>query len=195
LPTLAVANVDVVSLYLLGKMHRQHLMQDVPLKGLVVDLRRTSGSSLLALNVILGELTTGSAGRFESRGPGGNVDLDVPLGPLYDKYGNLPLVLLVDSRTQGDAEIMAAVLQAQGRAKVVGTRTAGNTVSNETYTFGDESTLTIAQWRFFLSDGSNIDGRGVTPDVEVSADWTAQVGESDPYVEAAVSLLHSMDNP
>lgn len=195
LPTLGVANVDVVSLYLLDKMHRQHLMQDVPRKGLVVDLRQTAGSSLQALNIILGELTVGTVGRFESRNPGDTVDLDVPLGPLYDKYGHLPLVLMVDGGTRGDAEIMAAALQAQGRARVVGTRTAGNTISNETYTWPDESALTIAQWRFFLPDGSNVDGRGVTPDLGLGADWTEQTGDSDPYIDAAVSLLHSMDDP
>jgi C-terminal peptidase prc len=195
MPTLSVANVDQISLYLLNKMQRQFLMQDVPLKGLVVDLRQTTGSSQQTLSFVLGEVTTGNLGNFESRDVYNNFDLDVPEGPLYKKYGGLPLVLLVDEGTRGDAEIMAAALQAEGRAMVLGKRTAGNTVSNETYPYPDGSVLSIAQWRFFLPDGTNIDGRGVTPDVEVGEDWTRYAEDNDPYIPAAVSLLHSLSNP
>jgi C-terminal peptidase prc len=195
MPTLSVANVDQISLYLLNKMQRQFLMQDVPLKGLVVDLRQTTGSSQQTMSFVLGELITGNVGRFESRDTYNNFDLDVPEGPLYKKYGGVPLVLLVDEGTRGDAEIMAASLQAEGRATVLGKRTAGNTVSNETYPYPDGSVLSIAQWRYFLPDGTNIDGRGVTPDVEAAEDWTDYAEDSDPYIPAAVSLLHSLNNP
>ena len=195
MPTLGAANVDVIGIYLLDKTYRQFLVQDIPLKGLVVDLRQTTGSSLAAMTLILGEVTDGKMGRFESRNPANNQDLDVPTGPMHNKYAGVPLVLLVDEGTRGDAEIMAAALQAQGRAKVVGVRTAGDTVSNETYQWPDGSVLSIAQWRFFLPDGSNLDGRGVTPDVTVSEDWTQGTGDSDPYIQAAVSLLHSMGRP
>lgn len=195
MPSMGVANVDRVSIYMLTKLYRQYLVQDVPLKGLIIDLRHSRGSALLTLTVLLGEVTEGALGRFEARDAANTVDLDAPQGPLFDKYSGVPLVLLVDGGTQGDAEIMAAALQAQGRARIVGTRTAGNTISNETYAWGDGSVLSIPQWRYFLPDGSNIDGRGVTPDLEVAEDWTEHPEGSDPYIDAAVSLLHSMDSP
>jgi C-terminal peptidase prc len=198
IPTLSVANIDFMTVYLLGKMHRQFLVQDMPLKGVVLDLRQTSGNSPEAMSVVLGEFTNGTLGSFESRNQANNSDLEVPSGPLFDKFARMPLVLLVDGGTQGDAEVMAAALQAQGRAKIVGTRTAGNTVSTATYTWTngrDQSALTTPQWRFLLPDGTNIDGRGLTPDVEVSDDWTQHPEDSDPYIDAAVSLLHSMRKP
>ncbi len=195
LPSLAGSGIDYRTLYLLNEMQRRSLMQDVPIKGLVLDLRYTSGNSTLTIAAILGQLTQGNLGTFQARNPTDDFDLDIPEGQLYGKFGSVPVVLLVDRGTQGDAEVMAAALQAQGRAKLVGTRTAGNTVANAEYSLKDGSQLTIPRWRFLLPDGSTIEGRGLSPDVTLQEDWTQYSEDNDPYIEAAVSLLHKMGRP
>ncbi len=101
----------------------------------------------------------------------------------------MPLVVLVDEQSQSYAEVLAAALQARGRAKVVGKRSAGNTETIYSYNFPDKSRLWVAQEGYRLPDGTNLEGRGVIPDVNIDVDWTQYSLETDPHVLKAVELL------
>jgi C-terminal processing protease CtpA/Prc len=99
-------------------------------------------------------------------------------------------VLLVDQGTESYAEVMSASIQEKGRAKVVGVTTAGNTETIYAYNLEDGSRLWCAQEGFKLLDGTNLEGRGVIPDVTVNVDWTAFQEGDDPQILKAVDLLH-----
>lgn len=194
-PSMEAGGLDFQTIYHLDKQYRLFQVQDVPVKGLVIDLRHTGGSSQTNLIVAMGQISAGKLGSFEARNPANSAALEVLPCCMYDRFANVPLVLLVDEGTQADAEIMAAALQASGRARLVGTRTAGVSQSTAAYSYEDGSSLVFPQWRYLLPDGSNVDGRGLQPDVEVTQDWTLFAADNDPYIQAAVSLLHSMTTP
>jgi carboxyl-terminal processing protease len=74
---------------------------------------------------------------------------------------SIPLVVLVNRDTASSAEIVTAALQERGRAKVVGTRTYGKGVFQETQTLPGGGVLDITVGEFFTPDGQNLGGSGV----------------------------------
>ena len=163
------------------------LLQGAPLKGLVIDLRANEGGWRTVLTGILGQFVEGNVGDFYSQE--NKYPLNISAGSYYDKLKRVPLVALVDENSQSYAEVLPAALQASGRARVVGSKTAGNTETIYSYNFADGSRLWVAQEGFKLPDGTNLEGRGVIPDVTINIDWTAYSLKTDPHVLEAVKLL------
>jgi hypothetical protein len=82
------------------------------------------------------------------------------------------VVVLVDSRTRSVAEIFALTLARKGLAQVVGQRTAGEVVLAAWYdvpVLGKGVSVSIPEALFEDPRGQQIEGHGVTPDVEVGA--------------------------
>ena len=79
----------------------------------------------------------------------------------------MPLVVVVDGATASAAEIVAAALSENKRAKVVGTRTFGKASIQAVVPVagGGAVKLTVATYR--TPNGLDIHGRGVRPDVAV----------------------------
>ena len=166
-----------------------------PLEGLIIDLRGNRGGLGTVLTGILGQFTTGVVGRPLRPNYSHSGSLNVTKGNLYDSLKSVPLVILVDKGTESNAEILAAVLQSQGRALIVGTPSAGNTEGLSSYNFADGSRLMLATKAFELPDGTNLEGRGVIPDVHIDADWTNYTEQNDPYITEAVKLLQGANEP
>jgi C-terminal processing protease CtpA/Prc len=79
------------------------------------------------------------------------------------------LVVLVDSATASGAETLARALQYYRRATVVGTQTAGKVMGVEVeMPLADGGLLRVATLDVLGPDGKRLEGRGVTPDVQVS---------------------------
>lgn len=80
-----------------------------------------------------------------------------------------PLVVLVNGRTAGCAEVLAVALQETGRAEVVGTQTQGkgSVQAMQPLSFGGALRYTAAY--YLTPQGLQIDKKGVSPDVEVSS--------------------------
>lgn len=81
---------------------------------------------------------------------------------------NAPLVVLVNSRTAGCAEVLAAALQESGRAEVVGetTQGKGSIQIMQPLSFGGALRYTAAY--YLTPEGRQLDGNGVSPNVETS---------------------------
>lgn len=79
-----------------------------------------------------------------------------------------PLVVLVNGRTSGCAEVLAAALQETGRATVVGTTTLGkgSVQIMQPLSFGGALRYTAAY--YLTPNGRQLDGNGVSPDVEAN---------------------------
>jgi len=194
-PSIAYLIIPTLNAEYMGRLVerelRGQLQAQPPLSGLVIDLRGNSGGWASVLTEILGNFLTGRVGTSLS------VDnsfyhLIVEEGDLYDQLASIPIVVLVDSGTQSHAEHLAAILQAQAGSKVVGTRSRGNTEGVANYDFEDGSVLWLAVSSFKLSNGVNLEGRGVIPDVEVE-----RVGDLARYEEAffnrSVALIRQMN--
>lgn len=95
----------------------------------------------------------------------------------------LPIVVLVNEKTAGSAEVLAAALQDSGRATIVGTQTQGkgSVQVMQPLSFGGALRYTAATYLSPL--GRAIDGVGVTPDVVVN--------NSDRQVPIALEMAQS----
>ena len=83
-----------------------------------------------------------------------------------------PIVILQNRFSASASEIVAGVLQAKGRATVVGEPSHGKGSVQSVYPFGQGEGLSLTTAHYELPGGQRIDGEGVTPDhtVELSAE-------------------------
>jgi len=97
----------------------------------------------------------------------------------------LPVVVLIDRNTASYAELLAAVLQQEIGAIVIGQPSAGNTETIYAYEITGGARLWVAQEVFRLNDGRDLEGRGVQPDIQPTSDWTRFRFETDPWIVLA----------
>ena len=92
-----------------------------------------------------------------------------------ESVSSLPLVVLVNNRTAGSAEVLAAALQESGRATIVGEQTQGkgSVQVMQPLSFGGALRYTAAT--YLTPKGRGIDATGVTPDVSVSSEESQYV--------------------
>lgn len=157
-----------------------------PLRGLILDLRSNPGGWRNVLTGILRHFIAGEVGSFTSRK--GDMPLVIEPGASPDLRG-VPLVVLIDGGTASYAELIAAILQGQAGAVVVGAPSAGNTETIYSYELTGGARLWVAQEGFRLTGGGDLEGVGVQPDVVVLDDWTRFSEAEDPMINEALRLL------
>lgn len=80
---------------------------------------------------------------------------------------DLPLVVLADYGSASAAEIVAAALQDNGRAEVVGERTFGTGTVLNLFPLSDGSAILLGVIEWLTPKGDGIFDVGITPDIEV----------------------------
>ena len=141
--------------------------------GVILDLRGNPGGLLVeAVDVAGAFLNGGLVVEFHRSGQSPEV---------FNAIGNgdsrTPLVVIVDRGTASAAEVVAAALQDRNRAIIVGEKTFGKaTVQNsESLSNGAEIELTVGY--YITPSGKKLDGQGIEPDIEVSANEEKFVAE------------------
>ena len=158
------------------------------LKGWVIDLRGNPGGSL---NAVL----AAAAGFVDDDHTtiGYQVDRQRRQTPLQtqplDLLDGAALVVLVDHDTASGAEILAAALQEAKIATVVGSKTAGNVGVATQVTLPDNSVLQVTEQRFVSPSGAQLDGVGVTPDVQVDMTDEDLENDRDPQLGKALEVI------
>jgi C-terminal peptidase prc len=176
---------DVVDM---ARERLQALSDAGPLDGLIIDVRDNSGGFIDLMLDMLGLFVDG--GSIGSSG--GRIlreDLPIPSGQVLPAYAKLPIVVLTSKETVSAAEMFAAGMRVRGRARMIGTTTAGNTENLLLHEFPDGSRLWLAELAYHLPDGSLLEGAGVRPDRTVEADWWRFDPTDDPQVQAALGEL------
>jgi carboxyl-terminal processing protease len=98
-----------------------------------------------------------------------------------------PVALVVDELSASTTEIFAGGLQAVGRARVFGTRTAGMALPAIMERLPNGDILYHAVADFLSPTGKPIEGDGVVPQVPVAPTRAALLAGRDPALEAAVA--------
>lgn len=167
----------------------QRLLQDGPLRGLIVDMRANDGGIIGQMNQLLGLfINGGSAGSHINRN-GQAVDYVIPRNVTLRALEGVPVVVLAASNTNSSGDIFTSVMQARGRARVVGVPTPGNVEMLQAVQLPDESVLWVAVRNYRDPNGRLIEGLGVQPDRTVDAPWWQFALDDDPQVKAAIEVL------
>jgi len=150
---------------------------DVPLKGLVFDLRDNPGGLLnQALKVPDVFLEKGKILTIKGRDERNTMDFKVK-----SKYTgrNYPIVLLINGGSASASEIVAGALQDHNRALILGTTSfgKGSVQTFETLRSGYGLKLTIA--RYYTPSGRAIQAKGIVPDVILK---DTRIGSTDEFV-------------
>lgn len=182
---LAISEFDSVTL----EQYREGLAELTAqgMEGLIVDLRGNPGGNLDTVCEIL--------------------DLMLPEGLIVyteDKDGNrqeftsdeaqevqVPLAVLVDGNSASASEIYAGAIQDYGIGQIVGTKTYGKGVVQTIYDLKDGTSLKLTVAEYFTPNGRNIDGEGITPDVEVTYQRNENDPEADNQLDRAVETLQN----
>lgn len=83
------------------------------------------------------------------------------------RYLDQPMVVLVDGSTASAAEVVAAALQSNERAEIIGDRTFGKGSVQVVVELTDGSSLRITSSRWLTPDGELIDETGLVPDIQI----------------------------
>ncbi len=81
---------------------------------------------------------------------------------------NLPLAILVDHDSASSSEILAGALKDNQRAKVIGSQTFGKALVQGVHQLSDGSGLAITVARYYTPNGTDINRKGIIPDVPVA---------------------------
>jgi carboxyl-terminal processing protease len=97
------------------------------------------------------------------------------------------VVVLVNRGTAGPAELVAAALDDNKRAEVVGERTFGEGTQQKTFELADGAALILSVAKYESPAGKKLQDDGVTPDVLVASglEEGASVDEEAPPQTAA----------
>jgi carboxyl-terminal processing protease len=167
-------------------------------KAVVLDLRHNYGGSLEALSATLALFASGPRVLFKavSSRPGYSKDFAA------DKAGPFPglkLALLTDNGTSSRAEIFAASLREAGRAFTAGGSTMGDVSVTKTFRLKRGGALRLTVARLVTPAGTDLEGKGLAPDVPVadplegdyafSTDYPPPVASADPVLQAALQKL------
>ena len=102
-----------------------------------------------------------------------------------------PLAVLVDGDSASAAEIVAGAVQDDKAGTLVGTRTFGKGLVQETFALPDGGAIKLTTARYMTPAGRDIDKVGITPDVVVAQPADAHPGEPgrDAQLDRAIALL------
>ena len=100
----------------------------------------------------------------------------------------MPIVIIVDGRTASAAEIVAAALQDQGRAVVVGTGTLGKGSVQTVVRLPNGGEMGLTWAHSTTPRGAALHGLGILPDVCLT-------GLNGPTLSQAVGFINAGTNP
>jgi carboxyl-terminal processing protease len=156
------------------------------LEGLIVDLRIASSTRGWPLETLSAMFLNGPMGEFYTRNDKQQVQVK---GQDVSGSQEVPLVILVGRNTSGTPEILAASLQMQKRATVIGEKTPGSIEGVTSYYLPDGSELFIQTTSFRLPNGDDVGTQGVLPDISVEAGWDEVLPNKDPVLDQAIEYL------
>lgn len=92
-----------------------------------------------------------------------------------EKATKIKYVVLVNENTASTSEILTAAIKDNKGGRIVGTKTFGKGIVQETTKFKDGSSLKLTVLRYFSPKGKVIHKKGIVPDVKVDLDVNAGV--------------------
>lgn len=150
--------------------------------GIILDLRDNGGGLFPeAISVASVFIDKGPVVIYRDGGEEEDITYDAEGGALED----VPVVVLVNEGTASASEIVAGALQDRDRGVVIGTQTYGKGSVQEVVPLADDSAFKLTTAAYLTPSGRDINGKGITPDVEVEGSPARQF-------DRAVEVLKGM---
>jgi len=179
----------------LGNLSKQRM------NALIIDLRNNPGGLLDAAVKITGKFIQPNKMIVYTKGRQFDQNLE-----FYSNTKNaildLPLVILINQGSASGSEIVAGALQDYKRAIIIGTKSFGKGSVQSVVPLRDGSALRLTTSRYFTPSGKIINGKGVTPDIEVETEKAADSKnkpvedvfnyKDDPALARAVDILKAL---
>jgi carboxyl-terminal processing protease len=155
--------------------------------GIILDLRGNPGGYLGVTVDVASEFLDGGIVLYEADEAGNIIkEWTASSGGLAI---DLPVVVLVDGGSASGSEVLAGALQDRGRATLIGTVTYGKGSVNVVRELSDGSALVVTTARWLTPDYHQIEGVGLTPDIEVNISADDITSGRDPQLESAIQHL------
>lgn len=157
-----------------------------PDASLIIDLRGNEGGSANATSLILSRFVQKEIPIYERKGRSESItEVVVPAGRLFSGK----VVVLVDEMSISAAENLAGIMQHAGLATVIGSRTPGQLLWGQGFTVEENVMAVIPTARVIYPDGSEIEGTGLTPDIEVTLNRDELFMGIDRQLDTAIQYL------
>lgn len=107
---------------------------------------------------------------------------------------NMPILLLINGKTEGASEFFACTLKSFGKAQTVGEVTHGKCTLQKTFELSNGGAVLLTVANIIPYSGESFEGIGIVPDYEISMtkQQQANIGagyDDDPQMQKALSLL------
>lgn len=161
-------------------------------RGLILDLRGNGGGLIAHTAHFLSQLVPVRTPLFRTQDR--EAVASGRLGKSYiarpPKIGPLtcPVAVLVSPTNGSGGELVPAVLQELGRAKVLGMKTMGAVLGARTYALGAKWEVQLPHLDVLPPSGKTLEGRGVVPDIALSAPQVVRDSEALAAARKALGL-------
>ncbi|NLO20693.1 MAG: S41 family peptidase [Syntrophomonadaceae bacterium] len=157
------------------------LLQDEGIQGLVLDLRNNGGGEFeAAIDIASIFLSEGEEVVSSADAQGNRKVYRATAGKT-----NIPLVVLVNQDSASASEILAAALQDNSRAVLVGTTTYGKGLVQTVFPLRDGGALKLTTQKYYTPNGTDINEIGIVPDYFVEQNPNGE----DVQLNKAIELL------
>ena len=134
---------------------------------LIIDLRNNVGGSLPATVELLGRFLPENsvAVKIEKK------NFETEYKTQKQSYSiDKPVVVLINQYSASASEIFASALRDNNRAKLIGQKTYGKGLVQETKQIDDHSLQIVTISKYLTPNGEDINNKGISPDIEVIQD-------------------------
>jgi C-terminal processing protease CtpA/Prc len=116
--------------------------------------------------------------------------LSIEADPIHNS-ATVPLAVLIGEQTESYGEIMSGILGSRDRTVLIGSTTTGNVETLHGFSLPGGSKLWIAAevFRLLADPDADWERDGISPDIEIPADWEDFTFETDPALDAALTAL------
>jgi len=141
------------------------MQQDLPLKGLVLDLRNNPGGVLRgAVDVTDAFIDKGVIVSTKGRLASSQMSFEATQAMSVD---SIPIVVLINGGSASASEIVAGALQDSQRAIVMGTSSFGKGSVQTVLQLSEKRAIKLTTARYFTPSGRSIQAKGIDPDIVV----------------------------